>query len=128
MKEYKQLSGINAGNVQEPAVSYGVAAFQAESHAGNISDSIMDELLQQNDEVKRTIISRLGESMREERVIRKEARDLEAWKRDMEAKRKELQRKYDLPDDLASLIGCVPPRSDEERERDKEVYLREKYG
>ena len=35
---------------------------------------------------------------------------------------------YHLPEDLVKLIGCVPPRSDEERENVKESYLREKYG
>lgn len=38
------------------------------------------------------------------------------------------KQKYGLPDELARWVGILPPRSDEERERDKEEYLMAKYG
>ena len=125
MTKYKQIPEEHTGKVQEPAVAYGVS-----SHKGvmRISSKMMDELLQQSDEVKLMVISRLVESMRKEPIVRKEPLNLEEWRKNMEVKRKELQREYNLPDDLIRLIGCIPPLSDEEREEAKEAYLREKYG
>lgn len=129
MKEYKQIPDKAVEKVQEPAVVYGTSSYSGkEGNALGISEGIMDELLGQSDEVKLMVISRLAESMRKETAIREENLGLEEWKNAMAVKRKELQRKYDLPDDLARLIGCMPPRSDEEREEAKEAYLREKYG
>ena len=113
--------------VQEPAVVYGTSSYYGKKgNALGISEGIMDELLGQSDEVKLMVISRLAESMRKETAIREENLGLEEWKNAMAVKRKELQRKYNLPDDLARLVGCLPPRSDKEREEAKEAYLREK--
>ena len=128
MKEYKQIPEETTGKVHEPVVAYEVSSYYKNGNAPGISERIMDELLGQSDEVKLMVISRLAESMRRESVLREEKSGLEEWKKTMEIKRKELQRKYNLPDELTRLIGCIPPRSDEEREEAKEAYLREKYG
>ena len=129
MTKYKQIPEEHTGKVQEPAVAYGVSSsYGKEGNAIGISAPIMDELLQQSNEVKLKLISRLMESMRKEPIARKEQLDLEEWRKNMEIKRKGLQQKYNLPDDLTRLIGCIPPLSDKEREEVKEAYLREKYG
>ena len=129
MKEYKQISEKAVERVQEPTAVYGVSSYYGkEGNAWGVSERIMDELLEQSDEVKLIVISRLAESMRKGSAIREENSGMEEWKKTMYIKRKELQQKYDLPDDLTRLIGCIPPRNDEEREEAKEAYLREKYG
>ena len=129
MKEYKQISEKAVERVQEPTAVYGVSSYYGkEGNAWGVSERIMDELLEQSDEVKLMVISRLAESMRKGSAIREENSGMEEWKKTMYIKRKELQQKYDLPDDLTRLIGCIPPRNDEEREEAKEAYLREKYG
>lgn len=129
MKEYKQIPEKTVEKVQEPAVVYGTSSYYGKKgNAFGISERIMDELLGQSDEVKLMVISRLAESMRKEPTVREEKTDLEEWKNAMAVKRKELQRKYNLPDDLARLVGCLPPRSDKERGEAKGAYLREKYG
>ena len=129
MKEYKQIPEKIVEKVQEPAIVYGASSYYGkEGNAWGVSERIMDELLEQSDEVKLMVISRLAESMRKEPAVREESSDLERWKKSVDIKRKELQRKYDLPDDLTRLIGCMPLRNDEEREEAKEAYLREKCG
>lgn len=129
MKEYKQIPEKTMEKVQEPAAVYGVSSYYGkEGNAWGVSERIMDELLVQSDEVKLMVISRLAESMRVSSAVREENLGFEEWKKSMDFKRKELQQKYDLPDDLTQLIGCMPPRNDEEREEAKEAYLREKYG
>ena len=60
MKEYKRMPEENTEKVQEPAVAYGVSSPKSVT---GISSKTMDELLQQNDEVKQKLIDILAESM-----------------------------------------------------------------
>ena len=95
--------------------------------------ALMDELMSQSDEVKLLVINKLSESMmhKAERIRlfteKSPANDAEQQKQ-LEAKRDYYRQKYKLPEKLISLIGCIPPHTDEEREMVKEEYLKEKYG
>ena len=127
MNKYTDIPEEITGKVHEPSAEYGILSYR-KGNAGGISDRIMEELLQQTDEVKLMIISRLTDSMRRKRPTEDTAKDLEAWKKSMEVKRNDIQRQYHLPDDLMQLLGCIPPLTDEETDEAKEAYLREKYG
>ena len=50
------------------------------------------------------------------------------WEKQVEVKREYYRQKYNLPESLINLIGCVPPHTDEEREKVREEYLMETYG
>ena len=126
MNNYHKIPEETSGKAQEPAVEYGLSSYRREPVMG-ISDQLMDELLQQTDEVKLLIINRLSDSLRKKQLKKETSVDLDAWKKSMETKRKAVQQKYHLPDDLAQLLGCIPPLSDEEMEEAKEAYLQEKY-
>lgn len=126
MNNYHKLPEETAGKAQEPLAEYGLSSHRRETVVG-ISDQLMEELLQQTDEVKLVIINRLTDSMLKKRPEKEASVDLDTWKKAMETKRKEMQQKYNLPDDLAQLLGCIPPISDEEMEEAKVAYLQEKY-
>lgn len=120
MKEDADMNEQQSGYVEEPISSYAYS-----SH----TETMMDELLQQSDDVKIMIIERLSASMRSKsRHSTLSAADYEAWKKSVLQEREKIRNTYHLPEDLVKLIGCVPPRSDKERENVRESYLREKYG
>lgn len=134
MKEYKEYGNVPTA-AGEPSASY-----SAVSSSGKIVPSVlMDELMNQSDEVKLYIISQLSESMMrkaeaklgENQAIVKEQNsytNVAEWEKQVEVKREYYRQKYNLPESLINLIGCVPPHTDEEREKVREEYLMEKYG
>ena len=126
MKEYKEVENkpMVAGEPQ--------AAYWGSSRGERfVSGALMDELMRQTDEAKLYIISRLSESMMnltKGTDVTKPSTDAEEWEKQMEAKRDYYRKKFHLPERLIRHIGCIPPRTDEEREKAKEEYLMEKYG
>lgn len=127
MKEYKPIVSHTAA-VGEPAVSYN--NLTENKGFTEYSGQIMDMLLRQTPQIKLMIINKLSESLME--TIPTDAPVQNTAETDikvMEEKRKYYQRKYNLSEDLAQLIGIVPASSvDEDWKQAKEDYLREKYG
>lgn len=127
MKEYKPIVSHTAA-VGEPTVLYN--NFTENKGFTEYSGQIMDMLLRQTPQIKLMIINKLSESLME--AIPTDASAQNTAETDikvMEEKRKYYQRKYNLSEDLAQLIGIVPISSiDEDWKQAKEDYLREKYG
>ena len=125
MKEDKKVED-NAMTAGEPQ-----AVYSRVSHEPYVSRALMDELMNQSDEAKLYIIKQLSESMRS---VAKDTEgtefstEVEEREKQMETKRDHCRRKYHLPEGLIRHMGCIPPRTDEEREKAIEDYLMEKYG
>ena len=134
MKEYKKHED-KPMVVNEP-----LAAYAGSSTNGQlVSTALMDELIGQPDEVKVYIINRLMGSMKHKKGIKAVEKQFSAdeseshadaadWQKEAENARAYYRQKYNLPESLISLIGCIPPLTDAEREKVKEEYLMEKYG
>lgn len=91
------------------------------------SDQMMDVLLRQNPQIKIMIINKLSESLLGSEVPSDQV-SVDTDKESIEEKRKYYQKKYNLSDGLAKLLGAVPASSiDDNWKEAKEKYLREKY-
>ena len=134
MKKYKK-------HEDKPMVANDpLAAYAKASTNGQlVSPALIDELMGQPDEVKWYIINRLIGSMKHKKGIKAVEKqssadeseshaDAAEWQKKAEAARDYYRQKYNLPESLISLIGCIPPLTDAEREKAKEDYLLEKYG
>lgn len=130
MKEYKKYEDKKQA-AGEPLPVYASPSLKEKG----VPSVLMDELMNQPDEIKLYIISRLAESMKHKTkenpsfTTSTESPDnaIERQKQ-LEAKRNYYRQKYNLPENLIRLIGCLPSHTDEEREKAKEEYLMEKYG
>ena len=134
MKEYKKHED------KVTVVSESLGAYTAPSTGVSlVSHALMDELMAQSDEVKWYVINRLMESMKHKNGLKitgnqdstdesKSYVTVAGWKQEAEAARDYYRKKYNLPDSLIRLIGCIPPLTDVEREKAKEDYLLGKYG
>lgn len=134
MKEYKKHEN-KPMVANEPLVAY----VGASTNSQPVSTALMDELMGQSDEVKWYIINRLMGSMKYKKSIKAVEKqssadeseshaDAAEWQKKAEAARDYYRQKYNLPESLISLIGCIPPLTDTEREKAKEEYLMEKHG
>lgn len=122
MKEYKPIEEKSTGMVNEPEFSYNIKQPVLE-----FSNQMMDVLLKQTPQIKIMIINKLSESLLGNEVSSaQETVDID--KESIEKKRDYYRQKYNLPEKLVRLIGCIPPYTDEEIEKIKEEYLMEKYG
>ena len=135
MKKYKKHED------KPMVVNESLAAYAGSSTNGQlVSTALMDELMGQPNEVKWYIINRLMESMKHnndaeavEKPISTDKSesfhtDAAEWQKEAEVARAYYRQKYNLPESLINLIGCIPPLTDAEREKAKEEYLMEKYG